>query len=240
MIKRLADTYMLIALIALGRAWGPLFHQVVADEFAIEYLPHITDSQRTAFVSGSVFIDGLPKSNSHDIEWVIGMMGDYANGTDEWWFVMGLAMHIVVDVCGHYGVPVSFLAKGRMRHYFSELVVCATILKDRTPTPVERVRATDVVFGRSFGKSPFKFTLFCKLWRLVCWLPLDVFLGNMEGDACWVSGRDGYAVCNLEMHMRLIKCAMWDSMCRIMNGTLTEPLLGSIVLDQLQQVRCCR
>ena len=42
-------------------SWGPIFHQLVAQEFAHEYLSHLTAKQARAFIQGSVFVDGLSR-----------------------------------------------------------------------------------------------------------------------------------------------------------------------------------
>lgn len=230
---------MFVLLTGLAVCWGPLFHQIAADQFAREYLPHLTQEARDSFILGSVYIDGLRKKKSHDINWVVNLLNQYENNTNEWWFVMGFALHITVDMAGHVGAPITFLPQGRIWHYFSELTVCSSILHEKNPPKLHRTSVSDAVYQKSFGKSSRLFSSILGLWRWFCRFPLYRFLDLVESDTCAASCERGWAICNLEMHLRVIKGLMWDSLCILMNGRLTSEHIGSMVQKQMKTVKCC-
>lgn len=224
--------------VGLALAWGPVFHQAIATEFASEYLPHLTDEQKRAFIHGSVFIDGLPKFQSHDLEWIKKLLNRFENNTNEWWFTMGFAIHMAVDVAGHMGEPLAFLPlKSRLGHYFAELSVCSAILKT---TNLEFLQSYDVsnhVYQEAFGISSRRFAILYRIWRKVASYPVHRFINHIEGDNC--KGNHGLGLCNLRMHMRTIKGIMWDSLCALMTGDFTAQHLGNMARRQLARVKCC-
>lgn len=230
---------MFVFLAGFAACWGPLFHQIAADEFAREYLPHLTQEAHDSFVLGSVYIDGLRKRDSHNIDWVVNLLNQYENNTNEWWFIMGFALHITVDMAGHIGDPITFLPRGRIWHYFSELTVCSSILHERNPPKIQRTSVSDAVYQKAFGKSSWLFSALLSIWRRVCALPLHHFLELVESDTCAASCERGWASCNLTMHLRMIKVLMWDSLCILMNGRLTSEHIGSMVQKQMKTVKCC-
>jgi hypothetical protein len=230
---------MLSVLVVSANCWGPVFHQHVADEFAAEYLPHLSPSQRNAFVLGSIFIDGLPKRVSHELSWCTDLLRSYENETDEWWFVMGFALHLVVDVAGHLGKPNAFLPLQIPIHYLAELSACSSIRKEYDPIRVGRSALSDAVFQKVIHRSSLKFSMISRAWWAFAYLPFYRLLGSMESDKCMTPTAKPWAFCNLQMHLRTIKGLMWDSLCALMTGDFTGSDLGRIVSIELKALPCC-
>ena len=229
---------LLAVLFGVTLSWGPIFHQVIAQEFATEYLPHLTESQKDSLVLGCVYMDGLPKQESHQIEWVLNILRTYENDTEDWWFVMGLALHLAVDVSGHMGNPLSFLPGGRIYHHLSELSVCSSILRYKNPPQIYRNEVSDRFYAKIIGRSSFRFSVLCRLWRKLAGLPVHRYLDTVENDTCKIND-PGWGFCNLMMHMRTIKGIMWDSLSAIMTTGLTDEQLGSFARKGLEEIKCC-
>jgi hypothetical protein len=223
-----------------GVAWGPIFHQVMAEDFAREYLPHLSPGQKNAFVLGSMFIDGLPdKGKSHNVSWLLGVASSYNKTKEEWWFLIGCALHLTVDMAGHQGRPLSYLPLSRPLHYLAELIVCSYVQHDRNPGFVGRNQVADAVYDKVAGRSAFVFGVMHRMWRILSYLPLHKLIGWIESDSCFTTGGRNWAGCNLDIHMNMIKGLMWDSLCLIMADEMTTEKLGEIVKADLENIRCC-
>ena len=231
----------MFAFVGLVLSWGPVFHQTAATEFAKEYLPHLPVEQRNSFILGSVFIDGLPKRESHDFEWVKRLLRQFENNTNEWWFVMGFVLHLSVDIAGHMGEPHAYLPlRGRLQHYFAELTVCSTMLRTRNLSVLRSNSVSERVYEKAFGMSSRRFAKLYRMWRGVASLPVHKFLDAIESDKCAVKSESGFGYCNLEMHLRAIKGIMWDVLCGLMTSDFTQENLGNVARRQLERLKCCK
>jgi hypothetical protein len=230
---------MLSCLVSVVLAWGPVFHQVVAEEFAQEYLPHLSAEARRAFILGSIYIDGLPeKGKSHDIEWILRLCNAHNDTKEEWWFLIGCALHLTVDTAGHQGHRLSYLPLRRPFHYLAELVVCSMVRRDRNPVFLEHDHISDAIFQQVAGKSSANFDSLHRFWRFLSGLPFHKMLGWIESDKCAFEGRSVGAEGNLEIHMNMIKGLMWDSLCLIMTGEMNRQKLAELVLKDLEDLQC--
>jgi hypothetical protein len=231
---------MFFLFLPLGDAWGPVFHQVMAEDFANEYLPHLSPDQRNAFILGSMYIDGFPdKRKSHDISWLMSRATMYNKTEEEWWFLMGCALHVTVDMAGHQGRPLSFLPLSRPIHYLAELIVCSYVRHERNPAFFGRNKISDSVYDKMANRSSFIFDLLHRVWRMLTYLPFHKFIGWIEADSCVLAGGTNWAGCNLEVHMNLMKGLMWDSLSLIMADEMQNEKLGALVRSDLETIRCC-
>jgi hypothetical protein len=93
-----------------------------------------------------------------ELTWVIGLLDTYENERDESWVVMGFALHHMVDVIGHLGVPVAYLLLEIPLHYLTELTVCSALRKERRP--ICRIRPSalsDSIYDKGVHSDSFKF-----------------------------------------------------------------------------------
>lgn len=217
-------------------SWGPIFHQIVASEFISEYLPNIKPEQRKYFILGSIYVDGLPKPKSHNIEEILRVLNTYEpHESNEWWFVLGFLLHMTADISGHIGYPLSFLPLRKPIHYIAELVSCSAIYHTRKPEFLPDDPLVSAVYETFGGGSSRRFALLYYVWRLLAKLPFYKFLGTIENDKC----DKRLAMCNFERHITTIKDLMWDSIGILQEGNHTHENLGYIVTQDLKRFKCC-
>ncbi|OHT07890.1 hypothetical protein TRFO_23760 [Tritrichomonas foetus] len=226
--------------ILITRSWGPIFHQVVASQFADEYLSHLTNDQKLAFIHGSVFIDGLPKKKYHNLSNLIPLLKNYNSNTSvEYWYIMGFILHMTADSVGHIGPPLSYLPPKSPLHHFAELTVCSTILRAYNPPKLIHYKISENVYQKVVGKSSKLFSILYKAWRFIASFPFYLYLSSIENDSCKNICTSKYAMCNLELHMEAIKGLMFDSLLLINEGKFTNEILGKIVIKELSRKQCC-
>lgn len=224
----------------LASSWGPIFHQVVAQEFANEYLSHLAKEQRNAFVVGSVFVDGLSRKQCHDLSNLIPLLYEYDSKTSlEYWFVLGFILHMAADSSGHIGSPLSYLPLKRHSHYFAELIVCSALFHDRKPPSISWDNISDSVYQKTIKMNSAFFGIFYKIWRIIVRFPFYYALQAIQSDDCSVKNDKKYAMCNLDLHIEAIKRLMFDSLILLHEGTLTNENLGKLTLNELSTFSCC-
>ena len=227
---------MFIGLLVTSYSWGPIFHQVIAEEFVSQYLPNVTPEQKEYFVKGAIYVDGLPKEESHDITKLLRILRLYEQESSEYWFILGFILHMTADMSGHIGTPLSFLPLKKPLHYLAELVSCSTVYHTRHPPFIPDDPLISAIYKGTFGVySSRKFSAFYYAWRLLAKLPFNKLIGSVENDKC----NKKFAACNLEKHITAIKDLMWESLELLQEGNLTHQTLGYIVTQELKAFKCC-
>ena len=231
---------MLCFFMGLCASWGPIFHQILGQEFADEYLTHFTQQQKDEFIRGSVYVDGLSRKLYHNISNLIILLNQFNSEKDiEYYFVLGFVLHMAVDSVGHIGYPLSYLPLKRPYHYFAELTCCSALLKDRNPPSISSNNVSDSVYMKIKNTSSKYFDILYKTWRNLAKLPFYKFLHVIEYDKCRDTNHKQYAMCNLDLHIQSMKRLMFDCMYLLNEGNLTDQTLGEIVIRELESIQCC-
>lgn len=231
---------LICLLLELCASWGPIFHQVVAQEFAEEYLNHLTPQQINSFISGAVYIDGLSRKNYHNLTNLINLLKEY-NSEDslEHWFIMGFILHMSADCSGHMGSDLSFLPMKVPIHYFAELVVCSSVFHAKKPPSISHNEISDLIFQRTRKGTSLFFGIFYCIWRIVVRFPFYWFLSYIQNDRCALKNERKFAMCNLQLHIEAIKRVMFDTMILLRDGNLTSESLGKKTINELETFQCC-
>ncbi|OHT08696.1 hypothetical protein TRFO_04766 [Tritrichomonas foetus] len=223
----------------LCSSWGPIFHQVLGQEFAEEYLSHLTPEQTSSFIKGSVYVDGLSRRLYHDLSNLVSLLNEYSNSSLEYYFVLGFILHMAVDSSGHIGFPLSYLPLKRPVHYLAELTCCSALMHDRKPPSIDYDDVCQKVYMRTRNGTSFYFHMFYKVWRIIAKFPVYKLLSYIENDSCKEKCGGKYAMCNLELHILTIKRLMFDCLLLLNEGKLTNEKLGEISRKELESFQCC-
>ena len=148
-------------LLKFSKQWGPVFHQYVSNEFALEYFPHLNSSLHQNFVLGNVLIDSLPKQKFHNLTFLIELLSQEKSNSEKYWFYLGMLTHLSVDLFGHLGKPYSFLPlHPRILHYLSELSTCSVILHCHQVSPLKITKVSRKILQQRFSReTPHRFFL---------------------------------------------------------------------------------
>lgn len=231
---------IIVLMIITGFSWGPVFHQVIADEFASQYLPHLSHEQHESLVMGATYLDALPKPKFHELSYLIELANEIENmSSPEYYFHLGLILHITVDFCGHMGYPYSYLPIGRPFHYVGEMVVCSAIYHDRHPKKLPSNQFSDYMMKKLANRSSRKFATFCKLYRTLVKMPFHILLSKVESDGPGRKCRNNFAFYNLEQHMVIIKNMMMDTLCMLSENLLTGNRLWEACRAELNSTSVC-
>ena len=106
--------------------WTPAFHQAFAAVYANKYLPNITEAQRTSFLLGSMYADGVDKRISHFVRPVIRELNSITNRKGNlYWFFLGVLNHITIDTFAHSGLDKTLVVPYGVMHHAAELCICS-------------------------------------------------------------------------------------------------------------------
>lgn len=222
-------------------SWGPIFHQLVAQEFAHEYLSHLTAKQARAFIQGSVFVDGLSRKQYHNLSNLLLLLKEYDSKTSlEYYFVLGFILHMTADSSGHIGSKLSFLPMKVPLHYFAELTVCSAIFHSKKVPSISHDEISESVFQRTRKGTSLFFGIFYKIWRIVVRFPFYHFLSSIQNDDCSRKNDKKFAMCNLLLHIEAIKRSMYDTLLYLHEGNLTSESIGQLTIKELKTFQCCK
>lgn len=227
-------------MIYLIRSWGPVFHQVLGDEFATQYLPHLTKEQHESLVMGATYLDGLPKRKFHDLTYLVELIKEIENTTTpEYYFHLGLILHITVDICGHMGYPDSFLPIKRPYHYIAEMIACSAVLHDRNPPNLPLNDLSKGIVRKLSNRNAATFATLCKFYRFIASLGFRSFLSTIENDQKGNPCKKTMSFYNLEVHINSIKALMYDTICMLNDGILEYNVLYDHCRKELRTLLIC-
>jgi len=229
---------MLCFFVFFASCWGPVFHQIVASEFSNEFLPHLTKKERQSFIVGSVFIDSLPRNPYHKTDYMIEVLRKEPNNTEEWWFKQGMLLHLVADLFGHFGKPNSFLPLKKPIHYLAELSCCSYLTTNRNYKRIKVNQLSKKVLKSLGNRFPLFFTLFIKVWRILCYFWVHKIIHHLESDTCSKIKSYDNSVDVLENHISSIKSTMYEILILFSNNQLDSRSFGNSVDTELREIGC--
>jgi hypothetical protein len=220
-------------------SWGPIFHAVIADEFARESFPFLTDSQHSSFIRGSIYADDFDKSLTHNTAEIINHFQHIPNDqSDLYWFFMGLFAHVPPDTFAHAGKSRSFIVPAGIRHYASELVV-DSLMMHRRPLPYFRL---PVAISDSFARLNIRrsraFRFAYPLFFMLSKLPLYRVLHWLEQDRCPKPDYET-AICNFAQHYRAMLQSLHEAFPRMREDGFNDARVRELSTRLVFEVSCC-
>jgi hypothetical protein len=192
---------MIVCMLLGGRSWGPVFHEVVARQYIDVNFAELDPRSAQAFVQGGTFADALP-ARFHEVPEVLQLIAEHLVFSIEWWFALGLLMHICVDMTGHG----RFLPEDRWGHRWAELVVCSLFVSESQGVEFCG-RGAEIVseIGGSVAAARLMLFAWHRLARVVSWFHQPDLVRSAA-----------------EMHAVAGEWAMHDAFGLLMEGELTE------------------
>jgi hypothetical protein len=227
-------------LIAAGRAWGPILHQVIAQQFSLAYFPYITDHQRRSYVLGSIYADGLDKSITHCTSCIVEKLREAGDpDSNIYWFLLGTFSHIPPDTFAHAGKPPSFITPFGLVHHFSELVV-DSLMAHLHSTSFLRISAElrDAVTALNVSFSKV-FTFLYPIVYVLAKFPFHWLLPRVERDRC-PKRNLSLAVCNFMKHYDAMLQSMQEAMPRVYDRDFTDATVTEISTRLVYEIECCQ
>ena len=228
----------LFLLFSTAFCWCPFLHQAISRQFSYENFPYITIPQRQAFITGSIYADGVDKSITHNVQRIREILNNLDPESEIYWFFVGNYAHIASDVFAHAGRSRSFIVSHGIKHHISEVIVDSLIVKKYNPpyiTISPTLRQSLDSMGIRFVKS---FRFLYPLISFVTKLPIYKFLPKIQSDSCTRGGFD-LSVCNFMNHYSAMLDCMRLSFDHIANETFTELRLKELSIRLLYNIQCC-
>ena len=199
----------------------------------------ISDTEKNAFVLGSVYLDALPKAPYHSITATQYLLSHYTgNSTRETWFLYGLLAHISVDLYGHFGRPYGFLPLRKSKHYIAELASCSYVYHKHKIRSLKPTESALSMIDAINGVSDHMFPLLYRVWRLASAVPTMVLLPRLDATTSQSKSFQS-SVCTLERHIEHILGAMDFTIQSYKAGNLSDDSLMRYVRSDISRIAPC-
>lgn len=229
----------LFLLFATSYSWCPYLHQSITRQFSYEYYPYITDAQREAFITGSIYADGVDKSLTHNVVLLREKMSQLDRESELYWFFMGNFAHITSDVFAHAGKSMSFIVPHGLKHHLSELIIDSLIVSKYNP-PYVTISSTLTKSLDDMGiKFVTSFRFLYPLIRILTKLPLFKLLPKIQSDQCPVRDLD-LSICNFMNHYEMMLECMRLSFPRIDEPSFNDLRVKETSVSLIFDIRCCQ
>lgn len=230
---------LFLSLLRLCGSWFPNFHQHIASEFSLDYFPFLTDSERQLFLTGSIYADALDKSITHHVNRMKDLFDRIADqGSDLYWFFMGVFSHIPPDTFAHAGKSASFIVNRGVKHHLSEFVV-DSLINHLYHVPYlrlpKKIREQINQLGIGTRKS---FFIIYPIEHLLAKLPFYKFLPWIEQDRCSTMSYP-LTLCNFHNHYTAMIEALKQSMDRIKDHGFDDLMTKELATSLVMAVDCC-
>lgn len=226
-------------LIIFINCWGPILHYVVSRDFIKEFFYNrLTKDQEDNFLLGSMYIDGLPKDPFHNIKFLNEML---INSTDQgdYWFKLGMLLHISCDFHAHQGNDISFIPLGSW-HHFSEMIIDLYLMKrnNRIVLPKMSKEGKNILKGY-ISKKYYVFIIYKFLVTTFNIFKVESLLKYVSCGKClkYYSDKE-YSESFLIIHMDAMKKAMWETLLLFHRNNLTRDSVAQVSLNELNIFTC--
>jgi hypothetical protein len=212
---------------------GPVFHQIFAREFSLEYFPNISEAQREMFVLGSIYADGSHKNISHHLPQLMKQMQNVTDRrNDMYWFLLGIFIHLVPDRFAHAGKQTSFIPAHGIMHHIGEFVVDSLIHQLHNSTYMTLSGPLKQEMTR-IGIRPLRYFDF--IYPVMYWmakLPFYKLIFSVSNLNC------PSPVCTLKRHWKKMFESGYYSMTRLGHFDFTDKFAQSLSNRMICNMTC--